>query len=148
MISGNINPGTVLLLILIKTSPCISRLVCTGMCFPIPAGMEHFSLAYTPMFSSTQPCNTLIFLFSHWILQVWADISCPLFPLHIFPNLRFSKLMHPPSTSLALEVEPSSTSIKVTFFLVHINLNWFFCKNVIPKFTLWLNPRITNGSSR
>ena len=147
-ISGSINPGTVLWLILIKTSPCISQFVCTGTYFPIPAGIEHVSLAYTPTFSSTPTCNTLIFYFSQRILQVCDDISCFLVALYIFPELGFSKLTHPPSTSLALQVEPSFTGIKVTFSAVHVNLSLFFCKNVIAKFTLRLNPLITRGSKR
>ena len=119
VLSGSINPITVLSLILTKTSPCISQFVCTGVYFPIPAGIEHCSLAYTRAFSSTPSFNTLIVIFSCGILQAWVDISCSLVALHI-----------------VLKAEPSFTGINATSLSVHTNLRLFSCKNAISKFTL------------
>ena len=126
----------VLSLISIKTSLVVSQFVCTGMYFPIPAGIKHSSFAYTPMSSSVLSFNTLIFIYSRGILQTWVDIFCSSVALQTFPDLLLAKLLHPPSTNQAFKADSSFTGINATSSSVHTNLRLFILKNDIPKF--WL----------
>ena len=61
---------------LIKTSPVMSRLVCTGIYFPIPAGIEQVSLAFTPTTSSDLSCTVLMLILTNYaLLSVYSTIS-------------------------------------------------------------------------
>ena len=89
-------------------------LCCTEIYFPITAGIGQVSFAYTSTTSSGLSCDLLMLILYQRILHIWVDIISSLVAHSTSPDFLLRKLWHPPSTSLALEVDPSFTGISAT----------------------------------
>ena len=144
-ISVSTNPGIVLSLILIKTSPVISWFLCTEIYFPFPWEWSSYPLhklrgLFRPLLQRVDADPLLV------ILHTWVGIIWSLVANITVPDFKLRKLWHPQSTSLALKADPSFTGIKVTSSSVQVIFRLYFCRNNISRFTLWLNPHITKGS--
>ena len=115
------------------------------MYFPIPAGIEQSSFAYTPLAFSGLSFNVLTPIFSQGILHTCDDIICSSVVFYTLPVFLLINLWYLPSTNQALDIDQSFIGISATS---SVQLIFRLCsiKRYIPRFTLWLSPCITNGS--